>query len=151
MLHSKKGDYERAKAEFQKDVALEPDVVFNYDELGNVYFLAGDNDQAEKNYLQALRLDPRILNSYLGLARVYQRRAQYEKALDALNHAGKLDPHSSRIHYLRGQTLVHMGRKVEGKKELDLSVQMSSAQRDQRQKELEPASVPNPELLQEPK
>jgi tetratricopeptide (TPR) repeat protein len=31
MAYSKKGDYERAKAEFLKDIALEPDAVFNYD------------------------------------------------------------------------------------------------------------------------
>ena len=91
------------------------------------------------------------MNSHLGLAKTYERRGDYAKALNSLDRAGQLDPQSSRIHYLRGQTLVHMGRKVEGKKELDISVQMSSAQRDRRQKELESSSVPNPELLQEPK
>jgi tetratricopeptide (TPR) repeat protein len=151
LLYSKKGDYERAKAEFQKDIALEPDVVFNYDELGNVYFLIGDDSEAEKNYRQALRLDSRMLNPHLGLAKVYQRRGEYQKALDALDRAGKLDPASSRIHYLRGQTLIHIGRKAEGKKEIETSVRMSSAQRDRRQRELENGSVPSPELIQEPK
>jgi predicted Zn-dependent protease len=77
---------------------------------------------------------------------VYQRQEQYEKALSELAVAGKLDPSSSRIHYLRGQILLKMGRKEEGKKELDASVAMSSAHRDQRQKELEGEAIPNPEL-----
>jgi hypothetical protein len=38
-----------------------------------------------------------------------------------------------------------MGHKEEGKKELDTSVAMSSARRDQRQKELEGDRIPNPE------
>ena len=148
LLYSKRGDYPKAREEFEKDIALEPDVVFNYDELGSICFLQDDNAAAEKNYRKALSLDPRIINSYMGLAKVYARRSEYQKALNALDQAGKLDPKSSRIHYLRGQTLVHMGRKAEGKKELDASVQMSAAQRDKRQEELE-GTVPSPELTQD--
>jgi tetratricopeptide (TPR) repeat protein len=149
LLYSKRGDSPRAREEFEKDIALEPDVVFNYDELGNACFLAGDDAAAERNFRKALSLDPRIINAHLGLAKVYERRAEYPKALAELDQAGKLDPQASRIHYLRGQTLVHMGRKVEGKKELEASVQMSGAQRDQRQKELEGTSIPSPELTQD--
>ncbi|MGC2196235.1 MAG: tetratricopeptide repeat protein [Terriglobales bacterium] len=151
MLYSKKGDYERAKAEFLKDIALEPDMVFNYDEIGNVFFLTENDAQAEKSYRQALHLEPQMLNPRLGLARLYQRQGQYEKALTELQAAAKLDPESSRIHYLRGQILLRMGRKAEAKKEIDTSVEMSSARREHRQKELEGNSLPSPELTQEPK
>jgi len=146
LAYSKKGDYEAAKAAFLKDIALEPDVAFNYDELGNVYFLTEHDPDAEKAFRQALKLEPKLLTAHLGLAKVYQRQEQYEKALSELAVAGKLDPSSSRIHYLRGQILLKMGRKEEGKKELDASVAMSSAHRDQRQKELEGEAIPNPEL-----
>lgn len=149
LLYSKRGDYPKAREEFEKDIALEPDIVFNYNELDNACFLAGDDAAAEKNYRKALSLDPRIINSHLGLAKVYGRRAEYPKALAELDQAGKLDPQASRIHYLRGQTLVHMGRKVEGKKELEAAVQLSGAQRDKRQKELEGTSVPSPELTRD--
>lgn len=146
LAYSKKGDYEPAKAAFLKDIELEPDVAFNYDELGNVYFLTEHDSDAEKAFQQALKLEPKMLTSRLGLAKVYQRQEQYEKALSELAAAGKLDPNSSRIHYLRGQILVKMGRKEEGKKELDTSVAMSSAHRNQRQKELEGGGIPNPEM-----
>jgi tetratricopeptide (TPR) repeat protein len=146
LAYSKKGDYEAAKAEFLTDIALEPDMAFNYDELGNVYFLMENDSEAEKAFQKALNLEPKILNSHLGLAKVYQRQEQYEKSLSELAAAGRLDPNSSRIHYLRGQILLKMGRKEEGKKELDTSVAMSSARRDQRQRELEGESIPNPEL-----
>jgi tetratricopeptide (TPR) repeat protein len=149
LLYSKRGDYPKAREEFEKDIALEPDVVFNYDELGNICFLESHDAAAEKNYRKALSLDVRIINSHLGLAKVYERRAEYQKALNELDQAGKLDPQASRIHYLRGQTLVHMGRKAEGRKELEASVQLSGAQRDKRQKELEGTSVPSPELTQD--
>jgi tetratricopeptide (TPR) repeat protein len=103
-----------------------------------------NNTEAIKAYQHALKLDPKMLDAHLGLAKVFQRQQQYEKALQELTVAGGLDPTSSRIHYLRGQILLKMGRTEEGKKELDTSIAMSSARRDQRQKELEGA-IPNPE------
>ena len=112
-------------------------------------FLMGDDAQGERNYRQALRLEPQMLNPHLGLAKVYQRQMQYEKALTELKIAGKLDPESSRIHYLRGQLLLRQGHTAEGKKELDTSVRMSRAKRDQRQKDLEGGAVPSPELTRE--
>jgi tetratricopeptide (TPR) repeat protein len=145
MAHSKTGNYELAKSEFLRDIALEPDVVFDYDELGNAFFMLEKDPEAIKAYQQALKLDPKMLDAHLGLAKVFQRQEQYDKALQELAAAGKLDPTSSRIHYLRGQILLKMGHKEEGKKELDTSVAMSSARRDQRQKELEGDRIPNPE------
>ncbi len=59
-------------------------------------------------------------------------------------------PTASAASYLRGQILLRMGRKEEAKKEIDTSVQMSSARRDQREK-LESGTLPSPELTQEPK
>jgi hypothetical protein len=47
--------------------------------------------------------------------------------------------------------LLKLGRKEEAKKEIDTSVQMSSARREQREKELEGGSLPSPELTQQPK
>jgi hypothetical protein len=44
-----------------------------------------------------------------------------------------------------------MGRKEEGKKELETSVALSSAHRDKREKELEGGAIPNPELSQQPR
>src|ERR1700680_917235 len=37
MAYLKKQDLEKAKAEFLKDIAIEPDVSYNYDQLGQVY------------------------------------------------------------------------------------------------------------------
>ncbi len=34
MTYVRKQDYERARAEFQKDLALEPDAAFTYEQLG---------------------------------------------------------------------------------------------------------------------
>jgi tetratricopeptide (TPR) repeat protein len=141
-------DYEQARDEFLKDAAIEPDVANNYDELGDVFSLLQQDNNAEMNYREALRRDPRLLNSYVGLAKAYQRQEKYQRALSAIDSAGKLDPGRADIHYVRGQVLIHLGRKEEGKKELEAAVRIENERRAERQKQVESGPVPAPELLQ---
>src|SRR5216684_1295369 len=149
LTYLKKQDYEHARDEFLKDAAVEPDLAFNYDQLGDVYSLMQQDSDAERSYREALRRDPRLVNPYVGLAKIYQREQKYPQALSAIDSAGKLDPGRTDIHYLRGQVLIHMGRKEEGKKELETSVRLDNERRAARQKEVESGSVPSPELLQD--
>jgi len=149
LAYLKKQDYGHARDEFLKDAAVEPDLAFNYDELGDVYSLMQQDSNAEKSYREALRRDPRLLNSYLGLAKAYQREQKYAQALSAIDAADKLDPRRTDIHYVRGQILLHMGRKEEGKKELEAAVRIDNERRAERQKQVESGIVPSPELLQD--
>ncbi|HLW84017.1 MAG TPA: tetratricopeptide repeat protein [Candidatus Sulfotelmatobacter sp.] len=148
LTYLKKQDYEHARDEFLKDAAVEPDLALNYDELGEVYSLMQQDDEAEKSYRKALRRDPRLASSQVGLAKLYQREEKYPLALAAIDAAGKLDPDRTDIHYLRGQVLVHMGRKTEGQKELEAAVRIDNQRRAERQKQVETGTVPSPELLQ---
>ena len=58
LTYLKKQDYEHARDEFLKDAAVEPDLAFNYDELGDVYCVLQQDHEAEKNYREALRAIP---------------------------------------------------------------------------------------------
>jgi tetratricopeptide (TPR) repeat protein len=149
LAYLKKQDYEHARDEFLKDAGVEPDLAFNYDQLGDVYSLMQQDNNAEKSYREALRRDPRLVNSYLGLAKAYQREQRYPQALTAIDSAGQLDPGRTDIHYVRGQVLIHLGRKVEGRKELEASVRIDNERRAERQKQVESGIVPSPELLQD--
>jgi len=149
LTYLKKQDYEHARDEFLQDAAVEPDLALNYDELGDVCALMQKDGDAEKNYREALRRDPRLVNSYFGLAKIYQREEKYSAALTAIDAAGKLDPGRTDIHYVRGQVLLHLGRKPEGKKELETAVRIDNEKRAERQRQVESGAVPSPELLQD--
>jgi tetratricopeptide (TPR) repeat protein len=149
LTYLKKQDYERSRDEFLKDSAVEPDLALNYDELGDVYALMQQDGDAEKSYRDALRLDPRLVSSQVGLAKIYQREEKYPQALAAIDSAGKLDPDRTDVHYLRGQILLHLGRKAEGQKELEAAVRIDNQRRARHQKEIEAGTVPSPELLQQ--
>ncbi len=146
LTYLKKQDLARARDEFVQDAAVEPDLALNYDELGDVYWLMQDDENAEKNYREALRRDSRLVNSHLGLAKIYQRHEKYSPALAETEAASKLDPARVDVHYMRGQLLQRLGRKVEAKKELDVAVRIENEHRFDPKN---PGDIPSPELVQE--
>jgi tetratricopeptide (TPR) repeat protein len=149
LTYLKMQDYEHARDEFLKDLSVEPDLALNYDELGDVYTRMQQDTDAEKSYHEALRRDPRLVNSYVGLAKIYQREEKYQQALAAIDSAVKLNPDGTDIHYLRGQVLKHLGRKLEAQKEVDAAVRIDNERRAKREKQVENGGVPSPELLQD--
>jgi len=145
VTYRKKQDYERARDEFLKDAAVEPDLGLNYDELGDVYWLMQKDREAEKSYREALRRDARLVNSMLGLAKIYQRQQKFAAALAEVDVAEKTDTARSDVHYLRGRVLLQMGRKEEARKELAAAEKIEN----EHQKQAKMDTVPSPELLQD--
>jgi len=145
LTYRKKQEYERARDEFLKDAAVEPDLGLNYDELGDVYWMMQDDREAEKSYREALRRDARLVNSMLGLAKIYQRQQKYAAALAEVDVAEKVDSARPDVHYLRGRVLLQMGRKEEARKELTEAKGIEN----KRQKQARTEAVPSPELLQD--
>ncbi len=141
LVHKKQQQYSAARDEFMKDAAIEPDLALNYNELGDVYWLMQDDAKAESSYRQALRRDPRLVDSHLGLAKIYQRQKRYPAALAAADAAIKFDADRTDAHYVRGQILLHLGRKEEAKKEMEAA----AGNGDQRKN----TSIPSPELLED--
>jgi tetratricopeptide (TPR) repeat protein len=142
-------DYTRAQAEFEKDIAIEPDVAYDYEELGLADISLQQSAAAEKNFLAALRLDPQLIASRIELAKIYQHAGKFADALAQLDAAQKIDPANYSVHFLRGQVLVKMGRREEGRKELAAATAILNTNRSQRQKELEAEPVPSPELTRQ--
>jgi predicted negative regulator of RcsB-dependent stress response len=70
--------------------------------------------------------------------------------LAEIDAAVTLDPARTDLHYVRGQVLLHLGRKEEAKKELEAAVNMDNQRRGEREKQMETGTVPSPELLQDP-
>jgi len=117
IIYKRGHEYEKAKAEFLKDIAIEPDVAYNYDELGNVYLVLEQNPEAKKYFEQALQRNSRLPTSWYGLAKIARAEKHYAEALKALDAADALDAKSASVHYMRAQILRLLGRKEEAQKE----------------------------------
>jgi tetratricopeptide (TPR) repeat protein len=123
----------QAKQEFLKDCKLEPDVAYNYDELGAVSLALQEFDPARKYFQEALKLDPALATSWFGLAKVYRREKHYADALTALTNAERIAPDSPSVQYLKGQTLMALGKPAEARKALDGARQLEKRVEDKLQ------------------
>ncbi len=150
LTYVKQQEYEKARDEFLEDAKIEPDQALNYEQLGDLYWLMQQDENSEKSYRKAVQLNPQLVNSRIGLAKVYQRQQKYAQALTELDAAVKQDPARTDTHYLRGQTLVKLGRKDEAKKELAESLRIDNERRAEVEKRSEQPTVPSPELMADP-
>ena len=141
--------WRRAQAEFLADIAVEPTVAYRYEQLALVYSQQQEDQKAEAALLQAVRIDPRLTDSHGGLAQIYDRQQKYAAALAEINAAGKLDPASYTIHYVRAQILLHMGRTLEAKSEMQTYTRRFADAREKGRQALEQSTLPNPELSHE--
>jgi len=145
LAHMKKQQYTLARDEFLRDVAIEPDMALNYEEMGNTYWLMEEDANAEKSYREALKRDARLVESHLGLANIYRREQKYPAALAEADAAVRIDPERPDVHYVRGQVLRRLGRKTEAQKEQ----QLATAQERLNQGQEGHGNVPSPELLED--
>jgi tetratricopeptide (TPR) repeat protein len=150
IVYRHQGELDKARAEFLKDVALEPNVAFNYDQLGLLAIADGKDHQAEGYFLEAVKRDPKLGTSWFGLAKTYKQEKQYTAALDALQHAGAIDPASASVHYLRAQVLAAQGRKQAAQLEFAAVQKLKKDNIDKLEREItgtkyrDPAVIPQP-------
>jgi tetratricopeptide (TPR) repeat protein len=142
--------YQRAEAEFRKDIAIEPDLPDNYEQLGLLFLQLQKDDEADHSFRQALRYNARMPVSLLELGRLYQRQGKNREALAFLDSAEKLAPDNQNIHYIRGQVLLRLGRREEAQAELATSKKLVNASLNKQRAKYGDAPVPNPELKQPP-
>jgi tetratricopeptide (TPR) repeat protein len=148
-LYRRRSDFEAAKQEFLKDAAIEPDVAYDYDQLGLICYALGQIPEAERYFKQALSLDASLGTSDFELAKIYKQQGKYAEALGALLAAGAIDPRSASVHYLRGQVLFAMGRHVEARPEFDEAARLQKATRDELERKISGRQVSDPQLTRE--
>jgi tetratricopeptide (TPR) repeat protein len=127
--------YPKAEAELQKDIAIEPDFAYSYEDLGILYARLDQPDKAERYYRQAIEHNNTLVNSYFGLARLYREAGRYQEALEMLDHAEALAPHSASVHYTRGQVLARLGQSTKAHQEFDTAAHLLKSFNDRLQQD----------------
>ena len=112
---------DEARHHFLLDRDLEPEVAYNYDELGVISLALGDLQSAKVSFQEALSRDANLSTSWFGLAKVYRREKRFPEAFTALTNAERISPESSSVHYLLGATLTTMNKPAEARKEFQVA------------------------------
>ncbi len=127
--------YPEAEVELKKDAAIEPEFAYNYEELGLLYVKLNEPEKAEASFRKAIEHNRELVNSYFGLAKLYRDAARYQEALEMLDHAETLAPHSASVHYMRGQVLNHLGQRVQSRQEFDTASKLLKSFNDRLQQD----------------
>jgi tetratricopeptide (TPR) repeat protein len=148
VAHRRQNRFAEAKADFLEDLKIDPQIAYTYDELGAVCAYLQQPSEAETDYRKALEIDPRLASSLYGLAKLLIGRSAYREALQALDKAESLDPQSASVHYLKAKALQGLGRRDEARTELAAVTRMQKTVRDNLEREVSGAAIPNPDLEQ---
>ena len=149
--HMRLGDNDvLAEEEFRKDIAIEPDLADNYEQLGILYTRMQKPEDAEKAFAEALRRDPKMAAAHFGLAQLYFNQVKFALALQEVDAALAQAPDSQNAHYLRGRILTRLGRQEDAKAELAATQKLMNQNLGKARADLDEKNIPNPELTHDP-
>jgi tetratricopeptide (TPR) repeat protein len=146
MVYKMRGDLNQARDELLRDIALEPDIAYSYDQLGQIYYAQQEFAEAQKAFRDALQRDHRVADAHYGLAKILRQQKDYAGALRQLNEAQRLAPESASVHYMKGQVLLRLGRRQEAKEELAQATALNLNGPAGAKEELEMDGVKDPQL-----
>jgi tetratricopeptide (TPR) repeat protein len=125
--------YAEAKSELERDVAIEPEFAYNYEDLGIMYAELNQPEKAEAYFRQAVARNRELVNSWFGLAKLCRQAGRYREALDMADRAEALAPQSGSVHYMRGQILARLGEPAKAREEFDTSARLLKSFNDRLQ------------------
>jgi tetratricopeptide (TPR) repeat protein len=100
--HYKKGDYDRAIADYNEALRINPNYAEAYNNRGLAYYYKKDYDRAIADYNEALRIDSNYANAYNGRGATYSEKKDYDRAIADYSEALRMDPNSARAYNNRG-------------------------------------------------
>ena len=85
-------EYDRAIADYDKALKLDPAFASAYDSRGVTYSIKGEYDRALADSNKALELDPAFASAYINRGLIYNKQHKYNEAVADFLLAGELDP-----------------------------------------------------------
>jgi tetratricopeptide (TPR) repeat protein len=104
-----KGDDDRAIAEFNEAIPLDPKSAQAYSSRGLAYDHKGDLGHADPDYNEAIRLDPKYGQAYFNRGNAHYQKGDDDRAIADYSEAIRLDPKYAYAYKNRGTAYDHKG------------------------------------------
>ncbi len=131
IAYGKIGDNDRALADHNKSIELDPSFAKAYNNRGVDYWIKGDNERAIGDFNKAIELDTRYIMAYLGRGNIYIKKGDYDRALADFNKGLELDPKFAPSYVSRGNVnrlrKDHAGALADYNKAVDLDPRLNGA------------------------
>src|SRR3954451_20848803 len=102
IAYGKAGDYDRAIADFDAALRINPNHMRAYLNRGNANFSRRDYDRAVADFSQAIRIEPRNVTIVMSRATAFEAKGDFGRAIADYDLALKLDPNLTAAMINRG-------------------------------------------------
>lgn len=104
-----KGDNDRAIADYDQALKLDPKLAVAYNNRGIARLSKGDSDRAIADYDMALKLDPKFAYAYKGRGNAWKAKGDDDRAIADYDQAIAIDPNYSHAYKDRGDAWLDKG------------------------------------------
>ena len=122
------GDYPRAIAEFETELALNPTCAPALTQLGEMYWRLDRDEDSRKALLHSISLDATAAEPYAVLGKVLLREGHVALAEQNLLRAVNLNPSGYTAHYFLGQLYRDQGKWEAAQREMVTAARIQQAQ-----------------------
>ncbi|WP_315806208.1 MULTISPECIES: J domain-containing protein [unclassified Bradyrhizobium] len=122
---SRKGELDRAIADFDAAIRLAPANAEAYGDRARGWSRKGDLDRALADYDQAIRLDPKNPGLFHDRALIRQQRGEFDEALLDLDHAVRMSFSDADVYSDRGAVWLAKGRYDRALADLDRALALN--------------------------
>lgn len=114
LAYEDRGDHDRAIADCDQAIKLDPQYTNPYTNRGRAYMQKGDNDQAITDYDKAIELNPKESNAYDLRGIAYRNKGDNDRAIVDFDKAVELDPKNAKAYFNRGLAYGRKGDRQQG-------------------------------------
>jgi tetratricopeptide (TPR) repeat protein len=102
LAYKRKGQWDRAIADYSEAIRLKSDVAQVFNNRGNAYYYKGQWDRAIEDYDDAIRLQPDLAEAFGNRGNVYRKKGLFDRAIEEYGHAIHIQPGNAQVFADRG-------------------------------------------------
>jgi tetratricopeptide (TPR) repeat protein len=107
LAYDVQGMIDRAMAEYEKAIAINPALEHPYNNLGFDYYKKGRYDDAIASYEKALAINPNYAKAFYNLSLAYYAEKMFDESIAAYEKAVRLDPDLAGVYRNLGKALAN--------------------------------------------
>ncbi len=113
LAYKRKGQWDRAIADYSEAIRLKSDDAQVFNNRGNAYYHKGHLDRAIEDYDDAIRLNPDLAVAFSNRGNVYRKKGRFDRAIEEYDKAIRLKPDDAQVFADRGLAYERKGEPIQ--------------------------------------